>query len=260
MFIADTAGTMYVRKPMFRADRAGTPRWAWIRIGADGTLRDTTYGPAMPAEAILTAHTERASKTNGVPFAPVNYTLVSPLGYFVTSQSSRLAVDLHEPNKPIASVRRETPLESVSSRERDSARAEVLASMRRTDPAWSWNGPDIPKTKAAFTGLRVAADGWLWVELSRGPRFDDGSGPGRGQPVGGLSAGSSPRPGVSPGWPCPNDGWSVHDVYEPSGRYRGQVRFPERISPIVLRGDFVWAAACNEDDAPQVIRYRINWR
>jgi hypothetical protein len=259
IFIVDTTGTMYLRTPMWRTD-GGVPPWAWIRIGADGKLRDTTHGPAMPPDDVLVARSERSSKTMGVPFAPANYKLVSPLGYFVTAQSSRLAIDLHEPNKAIASVRRDIAPQPVTGRERDSARAEVITSMRGTDPSWSWNGAGIPKSKAAFTGLRVGADGLLWVELSKGPRLNDGAGAGPGQPMGGLSAGRGPGRGTTPGWPCPSEGWSVHDVYEPSGAYRGQVRLPEQISPIVLRGDYVWAATCNEDDAPQVVRYRIVWR
>src|SRR5205809_521119 len=66
--------------------------------------------------------------------------------------------------------------------------------------------------------------------------------------------------GQSFSWSCPSDGWSLYDIYEPAGRYLGQVKVPERVEPIVMRGDYVWAATCNKDDVPQVVRYRINWR
>ena len=49
-------------------------------------------------------------------------------------------------------------------------------------------------------------------------------------------------------------------MYEPSGRYVGQVKTPERVEAIAMRADQVWAAACTEDDVPQVVRYRIAWR
>jgi hypothetical protein len=260
LFTSDVTGIMYVRKPMWRPGQATRPRWGWVRYGADGAIRDTTYGPESPSEAILSAQVGGSAMTTGVPFAPVNYTVVSPLGYFVTSQSSRLAIDLHEAGKPIASVRRDIALQPVSSRERDSARADVIADMQKLDPSWSWNGPEIPKTKAAFEGLRVAADGFLWVALSKGPRFDDGSGPGGGGGSSRMGAGRGPGRSPGPTWSCPTEGWSVHDVYEPTGRYLGQVKFPEKISAIMIRGDFVWAATCTEDDAPQVVRYRIAWR
>jgi hypothetical protein len=134
--------------------------------------------------------------------------------------------------------------------------------MQRLDPGWSWNGPDIPKTKAAVLGLRVGADGLLWVQLARGPRLEDPSANGGrgGQPSATMGAGRSSGPARSPTWSCPLDSWTINDVYEPSGRYLGQVKLPEKVDVIMMRGDFVWAATCNEDDAPQVARYRIAWK
>ena len=67
-------------------------------------------------------------------------------------------------------------------------------------------------------------------------------------------------PSTRIGWSCPTVGWILHDVYEPTGRYLGQVKIPEKVNAIVMRGDFIWAATCNDDEAPQVARYRIAWR
>jgi hypothetical protein len=76
-----------------------------------------------------------------------------------------------------------------------------------------------------------------------------------------MGAGNNPT-GVSRGstWSCPSNSWTLQDVYEPSGKYLGQVKLPEKVDVILTRGDSVWAAACNEDDAPQVVRYKINWK
>lgn len=259
--ISDALGTTYVRAPIWRPGQSSQPRWAWFRFAADGALRDTVYGPDGPSAPVLSAQQGGFSKSANVPFAPAYYTEVSPLGYFVTSQSSRIAIDLHEPGKPVASVRRDIELQAVTRRERDSARTEVSESMRQTDPSWSWNGPDIPAKKAAFTGLRLGADGLLWVQLSKGPRIDDGSSGGPGGGGSRMGVGKAP-PGGGRGstWSCPTDSWTVNDVYEPSGRYLGQVKLPERVSVLHMRGDYLWAATCNEDDVPQVVRYRIDWR
>lgn len=258
---SDATGTTYIRSPIWKRGQAAPPRWAWFRYAADGTLRDTTYGPEGPSPATLVAQRANASKSTGIPFAPVYYTAVSPLGYFVTSWSSALAVEIHEAGKPVTSIRREIPLQPVTSRERDSARADVTESMRQTDPAWSWDGPDIPRTRAAHLGLRVGDDGAVWVQLAKGPKLDDGSGPGGGQPSTRMGAGNNPT-GVSRSatWPCPSNSWTLHDLFEPSGRYLGQVKLPERVDVLLTRGDYVWAATCNEDDAPQVVRYKINWK
>lgn len=261
ILLSDANGVTYVHSPIWRPGQGTRPRWAWFRYGADGTLRDTTYGPDGPIEQVLVAQQANASKSAAVPFAPSYYTAVSPLGYFVTSRSSQLAIELHEPGKPVVSVRRQIALQPVSSRERDSARADVTESMRQMDPGWSWNGPDIPRTKAAHLGLRVGDDGRVWLQLAKGPKLDDGSGRGGGQPSARMGAGNNPT-GVSRGstWSCPSNSWTLQDVYEPSGKYLGQVKLPEKVDVILTRGDSVWAAACNEDDAPQVVRYKINWK
>jgi hypothetical protein len=261
ILVSDVTGTTYIRSPIWRRGQAGGPRWAWFRYAADGTLRDTTYGPDGPTPAILLAQRANASKSTGIPFAPSYYTAVSPLGYFVTSWSSALAVEMHEPGKAVTSIRRDVQLQPVTSRERDSARTDVTESMRQLNPAWSWDGPDIPRTKAAHLGLRVGDDGLVWVQLANGPRLDDGSGPGGGQPLARMGAGNNPT-GVSRAatWPCPSNSWTLHDLFEPSGRYLGQVKLPERVDVLLTRGDYVWAATCNGDDAPQVVRYKINWK
>ena len=265
LMLSDTTGTTYLRTFLFRRDgqKFTQPKAGWLRFGPDGKLRDTLLAPESPSEAVLSASNGGRFSSTIVPFSGTFQTQISPLGYLVTGLASRLAIDLHEPNKSIASIRRDVPLRPVTARERDSARTAVITNMRELDPSWSWSGPDIPKTKAAFTGLYVGADGNLWVELQQGPRIADDSTLGRGQMMTTqqrAGAGNGTNPGVKQGWPCPSEGWSLYDIYEPSGRYLGQIKTPEKVEPIVMRGEYVWAATCSDDDAPQVVRYRINWR
>ena len=259
---SDTAGSTYIRTLILDRSRGTISRsFGWTRFDSSGKLRDTLMVPASPSEAVLSAERGGSSMTFNVPFAPVFYSELSPHGYLVTGLSSRVALDLHEPNKPLASVRRDVTLKPVTSRERDSARADVTEKFHKSYPDWSWNGPDIPRSKAAYVGFNVASDGRIWVALERGPRHEDpdATGPGGGGGVS-MSAGRGPGRGTGAGWSCPMNGWALHDVYEPSGRYLGQVKIADKVEPIVMRGDFVWAATCNEDDVPQVVRYRIAWK
>jgi hypothetical protein len=268
LLLSDTSGVTYVHTFLWRREGQRITRGGegWIRFDSTGTLLDTVSAPAGGRGAELQAERNGGSSmmSVNVPFAASYFAQRSPLGYFVTGQASRLAVDLHEPGKPIASIRRDVPTQTVSARERDSARADVVRKMLEFDPGWSWNGPEIPKVKPAYSGLYVGADGSIWVETSKGPEIaDDSSALGRGnmmmtQQRSGAGRGGGRGPSFS--WSCPSDAWSVYDIYEPAGRYLGQVRIPEKIEPIVLRGDFVWAATCNQDDVPQIVRYRINWR
>jgi hypothetical protein len=259
----DTAGTLYLRG-VFVGREAGKPtviRTGWIRLRPDGSFRDTLFTPPSTESKGLTADNGKGQFSNrAVPFMPRQLAELSPLGYLVTGMNDRIALDVHEPGKPIVSIRRTIPLRPVSSRERDSARAEMTAHMRSLTPNWSWNGPEIPRTKPAYEFLSIDGAGRMWVQLDEGPRArEDSATLDRGDVVMTQSrrAGTT-TPALE--WSCPSAGWSLFDVFEPTGRYLGQVRIPARIDPIVMRGDFIWAATCNDDDVPSVVRYRIAWR
>ena len=260
LMTVDTAGNAYVQVTIFnRSAPEPRPRRGWLHFGSDGSLRDTLFPPAAPPELKLEAMPSPGSIVSApVPFAPVQYTAISPHGYFVTALSNRIAIDLHENDRPLASIRRETQLQPVSAAERDSARSHVIENMRKSLPTWSWNGPEIPRVKPAHRGVEVGLDGTLWVRMAEGPRRNDGTPPPTVSMGGGTGGG--PGRGMGATWSCPANGWLLFDLYEPSGRYLGQVRVPERVDPLIMRGDQVWAATCSEDDVPMVVRYRIAWR
>jgi hypothetical protein len=260
LLTVDRAGTVYT-KTMVIIRNPGKPidtRTAWIRLQPNGMKRDTVIEPASPADNVLSAESRGQFASRMVPFAPNTHFELSPLGYFVAGVSDRIAIDVSEPGKPVVSIRRNLQPQPVTSRERDSARAEITTVMRQVLPSWSWNGADIPRTKPLFTSLTVASDGRFWLQLAEGPAVQsDTAGLGRGQMM--IMEG---RPGGPPRalpWSCPSNGWLLFDVYEPSGTYVGQVRVPERVDPLVMRGDHVWAVTCSADDVPSLGRYRITW-
>jgi hypothetical protein len=58
----------------------------------------------------------------------------------------------------------------------------------------------------------------------------------------------------------------LYDVYEPSGEYIGQIRFPDELErPLnphggyVIRGDTLWASLATGTTFPTGKRYRIRW-
>jgi len=261
LLTVDAAGFTYA-KSMFVINQAGKPtdtRTGWIRFQPDGSLQDTILAPSYPGERLLYAEARGQFSSRYVPFMPHGYFALSPLGYFVSGVNDRIALDINEPGRPVVSIRRTIAPEAVSAHERDSARADITADMRKVLPSWSWNGGDIPKTKPVYSSLTVASDGRLWVELDEGPRAkEDSASLGRGQMMvmegrGGGAVRTVP-------WSCPSTGSMLFDVYEPSGTYLGQVQLPARIDAIVMRGDFIWATTCNDDGVPSVGRYRIIWR
>jgi hypothetical protein len=259
LLMIDTAGFTHILT-FARAPGATTHHAAWIRFRPDGSLKDTLFAPIDETNLLKAASPGGQRVSNRlVPFAPSLRAKVSPFGYMVTGYNDRIALDLHEPGKPVVSIRRNVALQPVSASERDSARADIIASMREVVSHWSWNGPDIPRTKPAYTGLTIASDGRLWVQLAEGPREKaDSMALGRGEMMMTQGRAGTARPAFR--WSCPSMGWLLFDVYEPAGRYLGQVRVPAGVDPLVMRGDLVWAATCSDDDVPIVVRYRIAWR
>src|SRR5262249_34779339 len=152
-----------------------------------------------------------------------------PLGYMVSGLSNRIALDIHEPGKPLMSIRRDVRPVPVTPHERDSARAEIMEGMRKLDPAWSWKGAEIPRAKPVYTDMLIGADGRIWIEVAKGPEQPrtDSLELRRGEMLvteqrPGTKAG--PRPG--PKWSCPSSGWSRFEIYEPSGRFIGTAEIP----------------------------------
>ncbi len=253
--LVDTAGRIVTRKTIFRAGDVRSRLTVWLRFNPDGASLDTIYPPPAPREmAELSATAGRSSTSRLVPFAPKRIVVMSPHGYLIAALPYRYAFELHQPGRPVTSVRRDVKPQPVSRTERAAARREVEERMRQTDPAWSWNGPDIPDVKPLFADIQVGLDGRIWVAVipEVGPRIGSISG------GGGIGPGTQrpPTQGPPPDRPRP----ALYDVFEPDGQYLGQVETPARFSSVVRRGDQVWGVSYDADDVPRIKRYRIAWR
>ena len=254
--MVDTSGRIVTRKMIFTRDMMNRPT-VWVRFAANGDLVDTAFAPASSkTEGVVSATSGPASVSDRVPYAPRRLVAMSPLGYFVAGYPDRYAFEIHQPRGPVVSVRRDVKPEPVSRSERAEGRKKIEDRMRETNPAWTWNGPDIPDTKPLYEDLQVALDGRIWVAIvpEVSPRVGSISSGGGGV---GPPGASRPRPdGPPPPLPRP----ALYDVFEPDGQYLGQVQVPPRVSSVVRRGDQVWAIAVDENDVPRIKRYRIAWK
>lgn len=252
--MVDTSGTIITRKTIldFRStDRRPT---IWLRFRPNGTPLDTIHEPPSPALGTLSARADRVSVTDPVPFAPIRMVAMSPLGYLVAGYPSRYAFEIHQPDGQVVSVRREVKPEAVSRAERSEARQKIEERMRQTDPRWTWNGPEIPDTKPLYHAIHLGLDGRIWIGLTPEPRQRIGS------ISGGGGVGQGPRRSPQPAADRQPSPPARFDVFEPDGRYLGQVQFPSDVSPFLRKGDQVWAVAYGTDDVPRIKRYRIAWR
>lgn len=255
--MVDTSGAVWCRGSVTTRGAAGVSRRnVWLRVDAGG-VRDTVELPPIPAtpEALIaTSANGNATSTANVPFMPVASTARSPFGTFVTGLPNRYAFEIIAPGKPITSVRRENVQPPpVTAAERSAERTRIETMLRRTQPDWSWNGPDIPRTKPYYGGLAVALDGRIWVavipEVRRVGAINGPAGVGIGAPQ------RAPQPTDSKRDEHP----AVYDIFESDGTYVGQVQVPARVSSVLRKGDQIWAVAYDDDDVSTVKRYRIRW-
>jgi hypothetical protein len=150
------------------------------------------------------------------------------------------------------------PAIPISEAERGDWRQSLIMYHRRQRPTFEWAGADVPRVKPPLRALQIASDGRIWVQISQ-PATLDRSVTIRTAPLGrgGYNDVDAERRWVEP---------TVYDVFEPSGQYVGQVRFPDYSGapalprmPAAIQGDTVWFVAHDADYVPSVKRYRVNW-
>lgn len=236
----DTADNVYIPVTADPDSAFEKRRDGLERFSPDGTPGDTVIVPQWKVEpATVSGGKDGSSSTYGVPFAPAVQWDLSPLGYFVGGSNDSYRVTLMRPGSPLI-IERDVALVAVNPQEAADAKQQITDQIRRQYGDWSWNGPDIPATKPPFTDIAVGEDGRIWVLLSAEGRRE---------------ANSAPTKPAS--WSEP----VVYDVFEPDGRYLGQVTTPDgfrRYPEPVFRGDTVWAGFEDADGVLYVKRYELS--
>lgn len=257
---ADTAGNVY--NPVIedwpegqRPESGDLWRWRMVRYGLDGTPLDTVDIPeydferqVILAEQVTDDGVNRIM--NGVPFAPAFFWTMSPFGWFVAGVGDRYAVDQYLPDGTVLRIERQADPVPISAAERSNAEERAIANMRNMIPAWRWNGPPIPDHKPAITGVTMGMDGRLWVRR-----------PAPGEPIPDEEL-DEPRTNPN-GIIMPPQRFrepAVFDVFEPDGRFLGQVRAPagfQTYPRLVARGDLVWAVVRDGLGINRIQRFRV---
>jgi hypothetical protein len=254
----DTAGNTYARTRI--ADPPATttagPRifgtTGLVKWDRDGRIVDSlTPPPATIEPPTLVASVNGGTAVYSLPFAPGHVWAWSPLGYFVSAQTDRYAVNLISPQGNVQRIERQIEAVPVSSEERADVEEQTTASLRMTDPKWRWSGPAIPAVKPFIRTIAPADDGRLWVSVAQ---------PGERIPAGELAPPPSvqignvdPERRPQPKWRDP----TAYDVFDANGRYLGRVAAPAKTTFKTMRGDHIWAVARDSLDVQQVVRFRV---
>ena len=243
----DTLGRLYLRGPVM----APRPPDSLAHPNAQLVEFDATSGAAVRSIAVPAAPLPPrvAVMQDGVPrvfmqlpLSPAASWAWSPLGHVVSSSGEGYAIILHREDR-LVRIERDVPPVRAEADERAYHEERVTAVMRRADPSWRWSGPPVPEYKPFIRGLRVGADGRIWVQrYFRGERVTESE----------LDART--RPGI------PAMRWREpvgYDLFDPDGRFVGTLRVPAGVTVRYSDGDRVWATVRDSLDVPQAVRFRL---
>ncbi len=248
--VTDRTGRLYLKRPV-TAPREGEilGRMGLVRVKADGTLGDSLAPPDLPvqrdvyiAERNEKGNQSRSSSSAG--YAPGYHWAWHPEGFFVVAHGGKYEVVVARQGEKPRTIARSLPPVEVSEEEQGQERESVTYNMRRTDPKWSWKGPELPKNKAPMLGLFVARDGRIWVRVAL---------PSERIPVEEITPPRDPKQPVSH-FRTP----VAYEVFAADGKFLGRVTFPRRTTLIEADGESVWALGRDENDLPAILRFRLD--
>jgi hypothetical protein len=240
----DRVGNVYAMIPYGPRSAIGEQPRALLRYSKQGQITDTLPVPRWSFErAYLTPSGPNGSSLRDIPYSPEVVWTYSPLGYYVGGVNATYQVDLLRRSNDVLRIQRSVPAVAISDQEVQAREEALAASIRRSFPDWSWDGPRVPRTKPAFRDIIVGYDGRIWVVTS--------------QPSRRVASPAGDR--VADRWKEP----IAFDAYEPDGRFLGTVAAPEGVllDPLpVFRGDTIWTAYEDEEGVKYVKRYQISRR
>jgi hypothetical protein len=259
------------------------PREEWreglMRYGSDGSIEDTIPDPEIdyvPPSMVVEVPGGDPVKFP-IPLTPRAYWTRTPAGDVVTAISDRYALDVVKPDGSIVRIEREYEPVPASREERFTLYRDIDKRARQIDYRWTWRGPIIPEEKPPFKGLFADADGRIWIQLHQtaeltGEFAASAEASDTAASEAGSGAAAAPDTTADPDaaavpeaedpLPTVRD-WRepiVFDVFEPDGRYLGQVSAPPgfRTQPLPsIRGNTVWAAVSDHGGVPDVVRFEI---
>jgi hypothetical protein len=259
--LVDEEERLYTAMVYEATDLPEERRYGLIRYAPDGTIVDTIPDPEFnyrPPELFAVAQ-EGDTVWFRIPLYPRPRLARSPTGDVIRGIPDRYAFDVVRVDGSVLRIERDYEPVAVPREERMAHYRAVDVRARQIDYRWTWGGPVVPETKPPYKWIFADLDGRIWVQLHQLAELVPQGGEST-QPDSTLrtSASAQERPEL----PSVADFIEpvVFDVFEPDGRYLGQVSAPKgfrtRPQP-VIQGNTVWAAVGEPGSVPSVVRFRI---
>lgn len=222
---------------------------AYLRFDSTGTPIDTIVPVVLAGESGRVSALDGSSggirgAVRQVPYATYPRHAVSPFGHVVQAMARPYTVHAQVNGKPLRITRDFVP-PPVADEERAQWRANIEAFMRRENPAFRWNGPDVPSDKPPIDDIAVGLDGRIWVALSvPSESFEP-------DPPRGPAQNRLPRVAFRPR----EKRW---DVFDGAGRYVGRVVAPRAVTAFVMRDNEVWGVIRDANDVASIVRMHVD--
>lgn len=193
-----------------------------------GEVVDTLLVPRLPGLPTLRAGPYRVDLHWGWSVAG---------GHFVAGVSDRYSFEAHTGSGVLRIGRDVEPL-PVHPDEADAWRRQFEWMDRHPSyrpPEGEW----IPSHMPPFRSIDLAADGRIWVRRNTQP----------------IPVDVEEHPDLPPpvGWAQP---W-LYDVFEADGTFLGEVRFPDRVQPLLFGAGHVWGVRKGDLDEHHVVRLTL---
>ena len=216
-------------------------------VGPSGRFGDAIWVPDIEHDAATytLSDSDYPLQARFSPAVVWNPTLA---GGLVAGATDAYRFEVHRPDGSMLVVERFWEPIPVSPEQREYERRYTIAFQRRgNDPEFVWDGAEIPHQKPAYSWLKPAVSGEIWVS-----RYGASE----------RTADCAEDP-VEAGWDavsgrrCWSD-LSHTDVFGADGRYLGEVLLPkDAYMPAVIDGRLVVAQTHDETGTYRVKRYRL---
>ncbi len=242
--VVDTADHTYVPILSVKMPSTEPMEVGYLHLDPEGNTVDTLHIPSLPDEPPLasmeSAFAEQMVNTVRGFMDPAKEHALSPLGYMVVGVNDDYSFDIRW--RDGRTIRIERTNEPVLYTSEERAEWEAVFDWHR-EVGYPVDLGSVPDRKLPWASFLTDAGGRIWVCRHVEARKDDRVAPPEDE--------SNQRPPIS--WVEP----AVYDVFEPDGTYLGEVRFPRRTSPLVVRGDTAWGVRQGEFDEQYIVRLVI---
>lgn len=195
-----------------------------LRLDSTLAIRDTVWLPHWRGP-VFELHRGGMSAAYGVPFAPSLLWRFDPRGFVWSSITDRYQVVQQAlRGDTVRVIERDVEPVRVTAAEKDSAIAGMRVFVQQGGVA---DRSRIPDVKPPIERFWVDDQGYVWTQRSKPEGAKRGT---------------------------------LFDVFDPGGRFLGEVTAPFLLQTVLIRGAALYAVVTDENDEPVIVRFRIRGR